>query len=247
VLSKTKCARAPSRHDVARAAPPRRPCQHRAARGHLATEAAPSPRAHAPRLLGVLPGRAPPLVCAVPAGRAPRTAGPLAVSRHTCAGRGRQTTTASSRSRRRHRRPSPLFNAAFHPHAHRHCHSRRHDRRLSELPFFPSVLSPADTPNTSSSSHVSRSLCLWACRKPPSPATPPTAAAAAGPRCAPTPACSPPQHRSPPGPRWAHGRASPLPRPGAQPVRRNLAGVASSHGQGPDCESPLPSRVLCVI
>jgi hypothetical protein len=95
----------------------------------------------------------------------------------------------------------PLFKAAFPPRARRHCHSRRHDRHLSELPFFPSISSPADTPNTSSSSHVSRSLCLWESRKPPSLATPPAAAVAAGPRRAPTPAISPPQLRPPLGPR----------------------------------------------
>jgi hypothetical protein len=95
----------------------------------------------------------------------------------------------------------PLFKAAFHPRTHHHCHSRRHDRCLSELPFFPSISSPDDTPNTSSSSHVSRSLCLWASRKPPSSVTPPTAAAAAGPRRAPTPATPPPQLRPPPDPR----------------------------------------------
>jgi hypothetical protein len=95
----------------------------------------------------------------------------------------------------------PLFKVTFHPRAHHHCQSPRHDCRLSELPFFPSVSSPADTPNTSSSSHVSRSLCLWESRKPPSPATPPTAAAAASPRRAPTPASPPPQLRPPPDPR----------------------------------------------
>jgi hypothetical protein len=96
---------------------------------------------------------------------------------------------------------SPLFKVVFHPRTRHHCHSHRHDCRLSELPFFPSVSSPADTPNTSSSSHVRRSLCLWASRKPPSPATPPTAATAAGPRRALTPAIYPPQLRPPMVPR----------------------------------------------
>jgi hypothetical protein len=95
----------------------------------------------------------------------------------------------------------PLFKAAFHPRARHHCHSRRHDRRLSELPFFPSVSSLADTPNTSSSLHVGRSLFLWASRKPPSPATLPTAAATAGPRRAPMLATLPPQLRPLPDPR----------------------------------------------
>jgi hypothetical protein len=157
---------------------------------------------HGPRLLGVLLGRASPIVRAVPAGRAPRTAGLSAASHRTHAGRGRRTTAAYSRSRRRHHRSSPpLFKAAFHPRARHHCHSRRHDRLLSELPFFPSVSSPADTSNTSSSSHVSRSLCLWASRKLPSPATPPAAAATAGPRRAPTSAISPPQLWPPLGPK----------------------------------------------
>jgi hypothetical protein len=143
-----------------------------------------------------------PIVRAVAAGRAPRTAGPFAASRCTRAGRGHRTTAAYSRSRRHHHWSSPpLFKAAFHPRARHYCHSHRHDRRLSDLPFFRSVSSPADTPNTSSSSHVSRSLCLWASRKPPSPTTPPAAAAAAGPRRAPTLAISLPKLRPPLGPR----------------------------------------------
>jgi hypothetical protein len=95
----------------------------------------------------------------------------------------------------------PLFKAVFHPRTHDHCHSRRLDHRLSELPFFSSVSSPADTPNTSSSLHVSHSLCLWASRNPLSPATPPTVAAATGPRRAPTTTTPPPQLRPPPDPR----------------------------------------------
>jgi hypothetical protein len=53
-----------------------------------------------------------------------------------------------------------LFKAAFYPRAHHQCHSRCHDRRLSDLPFFLSISTLADTPNTSPSSHVSRSLFL---------------------------------------------------------------------------------------
>jgi hypothetical protein len=179
-----------------------RPHQRCTARGHSSTEVVPFPHACTPRLLGVLPGRASPIVRAVPVVRAPRNAGPSAASRRTRAGHGLCTTAAYSRSRRHHNRSSPpLFKVVLHPRARHHCHSRRHDRRLSELPFFPSVSSPADTPNTSSSTHVSRSLCLWASRKPPSSTTPPAAAAAAGPRRAPTPAISPPQLRPPLGPR----------------------------------------------
>jgi hypothetical protein len=185
-----------------RIVPPRCPRQCCAARGHSSTEAAPSPRACAPRLLGVRTGPASPIVRTVPAGRTPRTAGLSAASRRTRTGRGRRTRAAYSRSRHRHHRSSPpLFKDAFHPRVCHHCHSHRHDRRLSDLPFFRSVSSPADTPNTSSSSHVSRSLCLWASRKPPSPTTPPAAAAAAGPRRAPTLAISLPKLRPPLGPR----------------------------------------------
>jgi hypothetical protein len=116
-------------------------------------------------------------------------------SRPPCHGRIFVVTPSSSPAE------PPLFKVVFPPRARCHCHSRSHDRRLSELPFFTSVFSSADTPNTSSSSQVSRSLCLWASRKPPSPATPLAAAAATGPRRAPTPTISPPQLRPPLGPR----------------------------------------------
>jgi hypothetical protein len=56
--------------------------------GRPPSQAAPSPRAHAPRLLRVLLGRAPQFVRAVPAERAPRTTGPTAVPRCTRAGLG---------------------------------------------------------------------------------------------------------------------------------------------------------------
>jgi hypothetical protein len=185
---RNEIALAGPRHDVAHAR------AHRAARGHLSTEASPSPRTCAPRLLGVLPSRASPIVRTVPVGHAPRIAGLSAASRRTRVGLGHRTTAAYSRSHHRHHRSSPsLFKTAFHPRARHHYHSRRHDRCFSELPFFPSVSSPADTPNPSSSSHVSSSLCLWASRKPPSPATPPAAAAVTGPRRSPMAAISSPQ------------------------------------------------------
>jgi hypothetical protein len=54
------------------------------------------------------------------------------------------------------------------------------------------------------------------------------AATAVGPRRAPTPARPLSQLRPPPDPRWASGRAPPLPRPGARLARRNSAGAAAS-------------------
>jgi hypothetical protein len=93
---------------------------------------------------------------------------------------------------------------------------------------------------------MSRSLCLWARRKPPSPATPPTAAAAAGHRRAPTPATPLPQLRPPTDPKWARGRARPLPRPGAPPVSPDSGQPRRPHGQGWDCKGPSLCRVFSV-
>jgi hypothetical protein len=64
------------------------------------------------------------------------------------------------------------------------------------------------------------------------------AAAAARPHHAPTPARSLAQLRPPPGPRWAHGRAPPLPRLGAQPARWNSAGAATSPWPRPWLQAP---------
>jgi hypothetical protein len=189
--ARARLVRAPCRLGVhANVAPPeatRRPRPHLphspTPRGSLESSRAARSRLSAPYRLGVRDGL---LVCLRrPAVRTPvEAAGPRPHLRgHAVVIAGRV----------------PLFKATIHTRTRHHCHSRRHDRRLSELPFFPSVSSSANTPNTSSNSHVSRSLCLWASRKPPSPATPPTAATAAGPRRAPTPAISPPQLRPPPG------------------------------------------------
>jgi hypothetical protein len=52
----------------------------RRAQGHSPSQAAPSPRAHAPRLLGVLPGRAPPFVRGAPSYARPSRLGTTAAS-----------------------------------------------------------------------------------------------------------------------------------------------------------------------
>jgi hypothetical protein len=135
----------------------------------------------------------------------PRTAGPTVARRRTRAGRGRVP-------RRYLRRPLPSprsratpINTPHFPLFRRHCHAA--------APFAPppSSSAPSNFPYPFLRTYRAVACHLLSRLSPRHRRSRATADAVVGTHRTSTPECSPPQHWSPPGPRWAHGRAPPLP------------------------------------
>jgi hypothetical protein len=158
------------------------------------------PRAHAARLLGVLPGRTP---------SCPRCTGWARATNHWSDGgvppyarRPRPgTTAASSTSTAITPEQSRAYKYPAFPLLRRHCHAAAPSTPLQSSSAPSCLPRSSNRPYPFLRAYKAIACHLLSRRSPRHRRSRATAATAVGPRRAPTPACSLPQHRSSPDPR----------------------------------------------